>query len=73
MKRKTCLRTKLMPEVHRQRTEGGLKGSHQAQDKELLLMNALCFNVMSTTKTMINDLGDEVEKDKDVYWTISGI
>ena len=56
---------------HRQRTEGGLKGSHQAQDKELLLMNALCFKSMSTTKTMINDLGDEVEKDKDVYWTLS--
>jgi len=59
----------------RQRTEGGLKGSHQAQDKELLLMNALCFYVivMSTMKTMINDLGDEVEKEEDVYWTISGI
>ena len=56
--------------LHSQRAEGGLKGSHQAQDKELLLMNALCFNVMSTTKTMINDLGDEVERDKYVYWTI---
>ena len=36
-------------------------------------MNALCFKAMSTAKNMINDLGDEVEKDKDVYWTISGI
>lgn len=35
-------------------------------------MNALCFKAMSTAKNMINDLGDEVEKDKDVYWTISG-
>ena len=36
-------------------------------------MKALPIKAMSTVEMMINDLGDEVEKDQEIYWTISSI
>ena len=58
---------------HRQRSHRGSEGSHQFEGKELLPMKALPIKATSTVEMMINDLGDEVERDQEIYWKISRI
>jgi len=57
----------------RQRSHRGSEGSHQFEGKELPPMKALPIKATSTVEMMINDLGDEVERDHEIYWTISSI
>jgi len=57
----------------RQRSHRGSEGNHQFEGKELPPMKALPIKATSTVEMMINDLGDEVERDHEIYWTISSI
>ena len=36
-------------------------------------MKALPIKATSAVEMMVNDLGDEVERDQEIYWTISSI
>ena len=56
-----------------EQSQRGFEGSHQFEGTELLPMKALPIKAMSTVEMLINDLGDEVEKDQEIYWTITSI